>query len=66
MNNLFFSNCPNKLLPSTSFKSENKKESKLNFKKIQVNTINSLNEVECFLNDFQRFKNYIKLYKILK
>lgn len=42
------------------------KNKKVDFKKLQKNTCKSLNEVECFLNDFKRFTNYIKLYKILK
>ena len=59
MNNLFFRNSCNSL-PSQN------ENNKLNFKKITSNTLNSLNEVEYFLNDFKRFSNYIKLYKILK
>ena len=43
-----------------------KSKNKIDFKKVKKNTINSLNEVEYFLNDFKRFSNYIKLYKILK
>lgn len=39
---------------------------KLNFKTCKTNTINSLNEVESFLRNFNQFKKYIKLYKILK
>lgn len=42
------------------------KNKKVDFKKLKKNTCKSLNEVECFLNDFKRFTNYIKLYKILK
>ena len=34
-----------------------------NFKLYKKNTINSLNEVEHFLNDFQGFWDYVKLYK---
>ena len=46
---------------------DNKKsKKKINFKKMKKNTFNSLNEVECFLRDFKKFSNYIKLYKILK
>lgn len=30
------------------------------------NTINSLNEVECFLNNFKKFSRYVRLYKIFK
>lgn len=39
------------------------KKKKLNFKTCKKNTINSLNEVEHFLNDFQGFWDYIRLYK---
>lgn len=44
--------------------SPRKKKSK--FGKYKNNTINSLLEVECFLNDFSRFSKYMKLYKLLK
>lgn len=43
-----------------------KKKIKFDFKKMKKNTICSLNEVECFLNNFNKFYNYIRLYKILK
>ena len=68
MNNIIFSNqCPalpqpNKNANINSHSSKNK----LDIKKMKSNTIKSLNDVEAFLNDFQRFKKYIKLYKILK
>jgi len=66
MNNLFF-NSNRKSLP---FPQENREaqppNNKVDFKKLKNNTIRSLNEVEMFLNDFNRFKNYIKLYNILK
>lgn len=39
------------------------KKKKLNFKTCKKNTINSLNEVEHFLNDFQGFWDYVRLYK---
>lgn len=42
------------------------KKKKLSFKTCKKNTINSLNEVEHFLRNFQGFMKYIKLYKILK
>ena len=58
MDNLIFSNNKKSLPPA--------QKNKINFKKIKNNTFNSLNEVEYFLNDFHRFSNYIKLYKILK
>lgn len=43
-----------------------KKGNKHDFKTIKKNTINSLNDVECFLNNFGNFIKYIKLYKLLK
>lgn len=61
MNNIIFSNHPPALPPSN--KNTNKK---IDIKQLKNNTVNSLNEVELFLNDFHRFKKYIKLYKILK
>ena len=39
---------------------------KFNFKCYKDNTIQSLHEVEYFLNHFHRFIKYVKLYKILK
>ena len=42
------------------------KKKKVDFKQLKNNTCNSLNEVEYFLNNFQKFTNCIKLYKILK
>ena len=39
---------------------------KLSFKTCKKNTINSLNDVEYFLRNFNKFIKYIKLYKILK
>lgn len=41
-------------------------KNKINFGQMKNNTIRSLNEVECFLNNFNNFWRYIKLYKILK
>lgn len=61
MNNLFLSN----LNPGLPPPPDDKKE-KVDFKKLKSNTINSLNEVEYFLNDLKKFRNYLKLYKILK
>ena len=57
MNNIIFSNHLQALPPSNK---------KIDIKQLKNNTVNSLNEVELFLNDFNRFKKYIKLYKILK
>ncbi len=42
----------------------NKKKN--NFDLYKKNTINSINDVEYFLNNFNRFIKYIKLYKIIK
>ena len=61
MNNVILSNQSRGLPPL-----EEKKTKKNKFDIIKKNTINSLNDVETFLNNFQKFKNYIKLYKILK
>lgn len=68
--------CENKqLLEKKSYyenekRSKNKpppsKKKKINFKSCKKNTINSLNEVEHFLRNFNGFIKYIKLYKILK
>jgi hypothetical protein len=60
MNNLIYSN--SRGLPPPN---ENEKNN-FDFKKFKNNTLNSLNEVENFLNNFHQFTNYIKLYKILK
>ena len=48
-----------------NLKHQNSKKS-FNFKLYKNNTINSLNEVEYFLNNFNNFIKYVKLYKILK
>ena len=58
----------NKIYDYRNSRGENKKniKKKFDFKKIKNNTVNSLNEVECFLHNFHTFRNYIKLYKILK
>lgn len=61
MNNLIFNN-----YNRGNTLSQKKQKNKFDIKKIKNNTINSLNDVEHFLRDFNRFKNYIKLYKILK
>lgn len=47
-------------------KSPPPKKKKLNFKTCKKNTINSLNQVEYFLRNFNGFVKYMKLYKILK
>ena len=48
-----------------NLKTSNSKK-KFNFKLYKNNTIKSLNEVEYFLNNFNNFIKYVKLYKILK
>ncbi len=42
------------------------KSETFDLKKKKENIICSLKEVECFLNDFHKLVNYIKLYNILK
>jgi len=37
-----------------------------NFKTHKENTVKSLNDVEFFLNNFKKFHNYLKIYKLLK
>lgn len=39
---------------------------KFDFKLYKKNTVQSLNQVEYFLNNFQGFYKYIKLYKLFK
>ena len=39
---------------------------KFDFKLIKKNTCTSLNEIECFLNNFTDFLKYIKIIKLLK
>lgn len=39
---------------------------KFNFKKAKENTMQSLTEVSYFLNNFNHFMKYVKLYKLLK
>ena len=39
---------------------------KLNFKQKKKNTINSLFEVEHFLNNSKKISDFLKLYKIIK
>lgn len=47
---------------------ENKKDknNKLNFRTLKCNTCSSLKEVECFLNNLDKFWHYVKLYKLLR
>lgn len=45
---------------------EKDKNNKLNFKTLKCNTCSSLKEVECFLNNLDKFWHYVKLYKLLR
>ena len=53
-----------------NFPKKNNREEKISshkkFNLYKKNTINSLNDVEHFLNNFQHYFKYFKLYKILK
>ena len=58
---------PKKICPPPCKKTPpGSKKKKINFACIKKDTINSLNEVEHFLCNFQNICKYIKLYKILK
>lgn len=61
MNNLFRQNCLSK--PPTPHKPQ---KNKFNFKTAKNNTICSLNEVECFLNNFQQISRCLKFYKFFR
>ena len=54
------------IFKSEKFRFKKPKKKKIDFKTLKNNTCKSLNEVEYFLNNFQKFTNCIKLYKILK
>lgn len=56
----------NKNKPNCKSKCMQSKKHHLSFKQCKCNTINSLNEVECFLDNFHNCWKSIKLYKILK
>lgn len=45
---------------------DKKSPPKKSFNLYKKNTINSLRDVECFLNHFQHNLKYFKLFKILK
>lgn len=63
MNNLIYTNFEKHSFPPPPTK---KNQNKFNFKKMKNNTICSLHEVECFLTNFHKFSDCVKLYKILK
>lgn len=46
--------------------SDTRKKNKIDFKEKKENTLNSLFEVEHFLEDFKHFSKYAKLYFLLK
>ena len=53
---------------SKNFRSDDKKVSKKKFcfKDFKNNACSSLNDVECFLNNFKYYYRYIHLYKFFK
>lgn len=57
-------NSPPPPLPPDKKKKPPKK--KFDFISLKKNTCNSLNEVECFLNNFSDFFKYAKIIKFLK
>lgn len=63
MNNLIYTNSETRTLPPPP---PEKNKKKFDFKKKKNNTICSLHEVECFLTNFHKFSDCVKLYKILK
>ncbi len=67
MPNLYRVNLNNENRQDNSLPQKNKKKSKkIDFKTLKKNTINSLYDVEYFLNNIQNISKYIKLYKLLK
>lgn len=65
MNNLIFSN-ENEFKNTRFTPTPPNKKNKVDLKKLKHNTCKSLNEVEYFLNNFRKFSDFVKLYKILK
>lgn len=71
MNNLYRSNYNNSLNCSNyelnrSAPPPKDKNDKFCFKTLKCNTCSSLKEVECFLNNLDKFWHYVKLYKLLR
>ena len=62
MSRIFFNSNASENRGEKNFQNKNH----FNFKLYKKNTINSLNDVECFLNNFNHFFKYLKLYKIIK
>ena len=67
MNRLFLNEPDSNNEPnSNSDRGDKKSPPKKNFKVYKKNAINSLNDVEHFLNNFQHYFKYFKLYKTMK
>ena len=64
MNRLFLNSNPNEDENRGENKSKNKK--KFDFSLYKKNTLNSLNDVEYFLNNFNKVVRYLKVYKLIK
>lgn len=63
--NQLFRSVPKPSVPTNHGPSKPKSK-KMDFKTLKKNTISSLNDVENFLNNFNKFSRYLRLYKILK
>ena len=57
---------PNPLPPPPPPNKKCPPKKKFNFKTLRKNTCTSLNEVECFLNNFTNSLKYYRLIKLLK
>ena len=57
---------PNPLPPPPPPNKKCPPKKKFNFKTLRKNTCTSLNDVECFLNNFTNSLKYYKLIKLLK
>lgn len=66
MNNKIYYKNRGENIPTPTCSKTQKKKIKFDFRKFKKNTVCSLNEVECFLNSFNKIFKGIKLYKIIK
>lgn len=66
MPNLYRANFKENNVQNRGGKEPPPKKHKVDFKNMKKNTIKSLNDVEYFLNNFENFIKYVKLYKLLK
>ena len=57
---------PHPAPPTPQKSKKNPPKKKLNFKTLKKNTCTSLNDEECFLNNFTDSLKYYKLIKLLK